>query len=207
MEIAPQIEGLLGLPAVSWRGVVLFAHGSGSSRFSPRNTQVAARLRAVGLVTLLFDLLTEKEGRSRARVFDVPLLAQRLRRATVFVTGLPEMAGLPVGYFGASTGAAAAMVAAAEPGLRIGAVVVRGGRVDLAGSALEQVRAPTLLIVGAEDTEVLELNRAARTRLRCPSALSVVPGAGHLFDEPGAMQEVVMLTLSWFLRHLALPDA
>jgi dienelactone hydrolase len=179
---------------------VLFAHGSGSSRHSPRNRRVAATLNRAGLATLLFDLLTPAEAEDRANVFDVELLASRLQAATRWLRGQPHPPGA-VGYFGASTGAAAALWAAAG-GEGIGAVVSRGGRPDLAGPVLDRVRAPTLLIVGGEDRVVLELNREARQRMRCPTELAVVPGAGHLFEEPGALEEVARMAADWFSRHL-----
>lgn len=198
----PGLAGTLVLPENA-RGVVLFAHGSGSSRLSPRNRAVALALHERGLGTLLFDLLSEGEARLRARVFDVPLLAARLLQATAFVTRQPESAGLPIGYFGASTGAAAALVAAAAGEHAIGAVVSRGGRPDLAGDSLAAVRAPTLLVVGSLDTTVLELNRQALAELRCEKALAVVPGATHLFEEPGTLDAVMTLAGDWFARHLA----
>lgn len=198
---ARQLEGTLVLPPGA-RGVVLFAHGSGSSRFSPRNNQVAAGLRQAGVGTLLFDLLTEEEARDRSLVFDIPLLADRLREATEWVRVEPECQGLTIGYFGASTGAGAALVAAAREGDGIGAVVSRGGRPDLAGDALGRVRAPSLLIVGGADTQVLALNRMALAALTCDKALEIVPGATHLFEEPGALDAVIALARDWFARHL-----
>jgi len=203
IAISPSCEGLLGMPAGAPRGLVLFAHGSGSGRFSPRNNFVADHLREAGLATLLFDLLTEAEARERANVFDIDLLAARLRQATDFVAAHAPTRALPIGYFGASTGAAAALVAAAELGARIGAVVSRGGRPDMAGPALPLVASPTLLIVGGADTEVLALNEAAKRHMRCPCDLVVVPGATHLFEEPGTLEQVVALARDWFLRHLA----
>jgi len=200
-----ELPARLILP-VSPRGTVVFAHGSGSSRNSPRNLAVAGWLAAQGLAALLFDLLDEREARRRELVFDVALLAERLVLTTRRVRADPRLAGLPVGYFGASTGAAAALQAAAlqAPALgeRIGAVVSRGGRPDLAGEHLGAVRAPTLLIVGAEDHEVLELNRRAAALLRCEHEIAVVPGAGHLFEEPGALEHVAALASEWFQRHL-----
>ncbi|GGZ98165.1 phosphoribosyltransferase family protein [Streptomyces echinoruber] len=184
-------------------GVVLFAHGSGSSRNSPRNRFVAAGLNRAGLGTLLFDLLTEEEGDDRANVFDTGLLARRLADATGWLRGRPEYEGLPVGYFGASTGAAAALWAAGEPGARVAAVVSRGGRPDLAGPRLPAVTAPTLLIVGGLDRVVLDLNRDAQARLRCENRLAVVPGATHLFEEPGALEQVTDLARDWFTDHMA----
>jgi len=184
--------------------LVLFAHGSGSSRLSPRNQAVARQLRAAGLATLLFDLLTPEEAEQRQRVFEIPLLAGRLRPATDWAVGQPEVAGLPVGYFGASTGAAAALLAAAAPGARVGAVVSRGGRPDLAGDALYSVRAPTLLIVGSRDEVVLELNRQAYRRLTCPKRLLVIPGATHLFEEPGTLEAAGQAAASWLVEHLVM---
>jgi putative phosphoribosyl transferase len=185
------------------RGLVLFAHGSGSSRHSPRNRAVAAALHDVSLATLLLDLLTETEERDRANVFDIQLLASRLLGATDWVATRPDIAHLPIGYFGASTGAGAALWAAAELQHRLRAVVSRGGRPDLAGEQLPRVRAPTLLIVGGRDEVVLDLNRRAQRLLRAPSELAVVPGATHLFEEPGALEQVSALAGEWFSRHLA----
>ncbi len=199
----PYGNGRLDLPEGAPRGIVLFAHGSGSSRFSPRNRFVADHLVRAGLATLLFDLLTDAEAEDRANVFDIELLASRLEHATAFVTAHPLTHALPIGYFGASTGAAAALVAAARLGDAIGAVVSRGGRPDMAGAALARVTAPTLLIIGGVDTDVLALNRAARRRLHCTSEIAVVPGATHLFEEPGTLERVVMLARNWFLRHLS----
>ena len=196
------IEGLLGVPAAA-RGIVLFAHGSGSGRFSPRNNFVAQALRDSGLATLLFDLLTGEEADDRRNVFDIALLSERLLTATAWVRQDPETAGLAIGYFGASTGAAAALVAAAAGGERIAAVVSRGGRPDLVGPALPAVKAATLLIVGGDDDVVLGLNRTALAALRCEKQLSVVPGATHLFEEPGALEAVVEHARGWFLAHLA----
>ncbi len=195
-------EGLLGLPVSAARGLVLFAHGSGSSRLSPRNTFVAEALQHAGVTTLLFDLLTEQEAANRANVFDIPLLADRLSRAATWVGSTPAARGLPLGFFGASTGAAAALVAAAGR-QDVRAIVSRGGRPDLAGDALERVTAPTLLIVGGHDPEVLDLNRSAHRRLRCERKLEVVPGATHLFEEPGTLEAVVALARTWFVQHLA----
>jgi putative phosphoribosyl transferase len=182
------------------RGLVLFAHGSGSTRRSPRNVQVASALSERGLATVLFDLLTPEESSDRALVFDIPLLAERLLAATR--AARDELPGLTLGYFGASTGAAAALWAAAELGEDVGAVVSRGGRPDLAEPRLPDVTAPTLLIVGGMDTQVLELNRRAQRTLRCPTELAIVPSAGHLFEEPGALEQVAELAGSWFARHL-----
>ncbi|UUN28148.1 phosphoribosyltransferase family protein [Streptomyces sp. FIT100] len=179
--------------------VVMFAHGSGSSRHSPRNRAVATALNEAGLGTLLFDLLTEAEAGDRANVFDIEILARRLAGATQW---LRTRVSVPIGYFGASTGAAAALWAASGAGPEVGAVVSRGGRPDLAGSRLPGVRAPTLLIVGGRDTTVLDLNRQARSALRCECRLEVVPGATHLFEEPGALDEVADLARDWFTVHL-----
>lgn len=203
VQIPPlRLEGILNWPHDAG-GAVLFAHGSGSSRLSPRNTQVAAVLNEAGLGTLLFDLLTEDEAEDRANVFDIGLLAERLGLATKWLRGQPGLQHARVGYFGASTGAAAALAAAALPDNQIGAVVSRGGRPDLAGSALRQVKAPTLLIVGGADDVVLELNRAALAELRCEKRLEIVPGATHLFEEEGALEQVADLAAHWFRDHLA----
>lgn len=183
-------------------GTVVFAHGSGSSRHSPRNRYVAAVLNDARLGTLLFDLLTVEEEHLRANVFDVELLAARLAAATAWLRAQPDVPGLPIGYFGASTGAAAALWASAEPGAGVGAVVSRGGRPDLAALRLGQVTAPTLLIVGGRDDLVLELNRAAQARIQGESRLAVVPGATHLFEEEGALEEVAELACGWFTAHL-----
>ncbi|MFJ8440299.1 phosphoribosyltransferase family protein [Kitasatospora griseola] len=184
-------------------GVVLFAHGSGSGRGSPRNLRVAERLHREGLATVLFDLLTPHEAEDRWKVFDPGLLGGRLAEATRTVRHHPPLTGLPFGYFGASTGAAAALWAAAEPDTAPGAIVSRGGRPDLAQARLPLVTAPTLLIVGGADGDVVELNRQARSELRCESALQIVPGAGHLFEEPGALETVADLAAQWFAGHLA----
>ncbi|MDA8252169.1 MAG: dienelactone hydrolase family protein [Rhodospirillales bacterium] len=199
-------DGLLGFPGAQADGVVLFAHGSGSSRLSPRNTMVAEALQRAGFATLLFDLLVEAEAADRRNVFDIGLLAARLATATDWVRHHSPAGGLPVGYFGASTGAAAALVAAA--GRRdVGAIVSRGGRPDLAGEALAGVTAPTLLIVGGADPVVLELNRQAQRLMRCDCRLEIVPQATHLFEEPGALDEVIALACAWFRRHLATDNA
>ncbi len=203
VRIAPMgLDGLLSLPEAA-SGIVLFAHGSGSSRLSPRNTYVAEAMQAAGLATLLFDLLTEPEAANRARVFDIPLLADRLVMATEWTATQPETAALPIGYFGASTGAAAALVAAARSERNIAAVVSRGGRPDLADVHLARVRAPTLLIVGGADHEVLDLNRGALAQLTCEKKLAVVPGATHLFEEPGTLDDVIDLARKWFVDHLS----
>jgi putative phosphoribosyl transferase len=185
-------------------GLVLFAHGSGSSRLSPRNQAVASRLRAAGLATLLFDLLTPHEAEQRQKVFEIPLLAARLRAATDWAVTQAEVASLPVGYFGASTGAAAALLAASLPGARVSGIVSRGGRPDLAGDALYSVRAPTLLIVGGRDEEVLELNRQAYRRLTCPKRLLVIPGATHLFEEPGTLEAAGQAAADWLVEQLVM---
>jgi putative phosphoribosyl transferase len=196
------LDGILGLPRPAG-GIVLFAHGSGSGRLSPRNNYVAAALRSAGLATLLFDLLTEEEAADRRNVFDIELLAERLALATVWVRQQEDTKSLPIGYFGASTGAAAALVAAARTPEDIGALVSRGGRPDMAGAMLDQVRAPTLLIVGGQDLGVLELNEQALAQLRCEKSLEIVPGATHLFEERGALDQVIDLAQQWFTRHLA----
>ena len=196
-----RVGGHLTVPEVA-RGVVVFAHGSGSSRHSPRNRYVADVLNEAGLATLLFDLLTEREEVDRANVFDIDLLGKRLVDVTRWVRAQPEISQLLVGYFGASTGAAAALVAAAEPDAKISAVVSRGGRPDLAGPLLGSVRAPTLLIVGGHDDVVLGLNRDAQTRLRCRSHLTVIPGATHLFEEPGTLHAAAEAARDWFVDHL-----
>lgn len=199
---AARLPGTLAWPAHP-RGVVLFAHGSGSSRQSPRNLLVARRLRDAGLATLLFDLLTPQESGDRANVFDIALLADRLTAACAWQAEQPETAGLAVGYFGASTGAAAALRAEPASPVPIAAVVSRGGRPDLAGDALPRVRAPTLLIVGGYDTTVIELNRAAQARLTCPNRLVVIPGATHLFDEPGTLEQAAGWAAEWFAHYLS----
>jgi putative phosphoribosyl transferase len=192
-------------------GLVIFAHGSGSSRLSTRNRQVAVTLNERGLATLLFDLLSPDEEADRANVFDIGLLSRRLLAATRWVMKDPGCSRLPLGYFGASTGAAAALCAAAELGDSVRAVVSRGGRPDMAGPCLGEVTAPTLLIVGGDDMAVLELNESAAEALRCAHELSVVPGATHLFAEPGALDQVSGLAGDWFSDHLprasTLPDS
>ena len=203
------LEGRLEIPAGA-RGVVVFAHGSGSSRRSPRNQIVARHLQAAGLGTMLFDLLTAEEERSDARTghwrFNISLLAERLVVAARWLQQQPAGRGRGLGLFGASTGAAAAIVAAVMLGPVVKAVVSRGGRPDLAGPALPLLSAPTLLIVGSADLEVLELNRGAIAHLTCPHRLSVVPRATHLFDEPGALEEVAELAAKWFKSHLVTTD-
>jgi len=197
-----RLVGHLTIPEAC-SGLVVFAHGSGSSRHSPRNRFVAAVLNSAGLGTLLFDLLTPGEEIDRAAVFDIELLADRLGSVTEWLEAQPEAKGLCIGYFGASTGAGAALWAAAGPRSPVAAVVSRGGRPDLAGPKLGQVRAPTLLIVGGRDEVVLELNHRAQERLSCESQLAVVPGATHLFEEPGALEEVSLLARDWLLSHLS----
>jgi putative phosphoribosyl transferase len=203
------LSGDLMIPARA-TGIVLFAHGSGSSRHSRRNRYVASVLQEGGLATLLLDLLTEAEEevdlRTRHLRFDIGLLAGRLGEATDWLQHETQTRHLPVGYFGASTGGGAALVAAAERPRAIGAVVSRGGRPDLAGLALRRVQAPTLLIVGGEDYQVIELNRQAMDEMRCEKELSIVPGATHLFEEPGALEQVSQLALSWLKRHLVSQD-
>ncbi|RRQ23455.1 alpha/beta hydrolase [Guyparkeria sp. SCN-R1] len=194
-------EGILGLPAKP-RGLVLFAHGSGSSRHSSRNQFVARQLREVGLATLLFDLLSESEDEVYENRFDIDRLADRLAQASAWVAEQPELAELPQGYFGASTGAAAALKAAAQLPDSIRAVVSRGGRPDLAGEALPRVVAPTLLIVGGADTQVIELNQMARDRMQATTELAIVPGATHLFEEPGTLFQAARLAAEWFTRWL-----
>jgi putative phosphoribosyl transferase len=196
-----RLGGHLTLPE-SAVGIVVFAHGSGSSRHSPRNGYVAAVLNEVGIATLLFDLLTVEEELDRANVFDISLLARRLVNVTSWLRSDPDMAHLPVAYFGASTGAGAALWAAAEPDADIAAVVSRGGRPDLAGPRLAEVAAPTLLIVGERDHVVLDLNRQAQAQLRCESRLVVVPGATHLFEEPGTLEAATEVARDWLTSHL-----
>jgi putative phosphoribosyl transferase len=197
-----RLPGRLAVPRDA-RGVVLFAHGSGSSRHSPRNRYVADRLNRAGFGTLLFDLLLPAEEGNRSAVFDVPTLADRLAEATGWLRGAPAARDLPVGYFGASTGAAAALCAATQPDLGVAAVVSRGGRPDLAGACLDAVTCPTLLVVGGRDPAVEELNRQAQARMTGRAELVVVPGATHLFEEPGALEAVADLAAEWFTRHLA----
>jgi len=200
------LAGTFHIPRAA-HAVVVFVHGSGSSRFSPRNRAVADALNAQGFATLLFDLLTEDEEADRANVFDIPLLAGRLVDAIRWLDREPFAGGVPLGLFGASTGAAAALVAAADSGDRIGAVVSRGGRPDLAGAALSKIRTPTLLIVGGADSGVIELNEQALAQLRGPKALEIVPGASHLFPEPGALEAVIDHAARWFTRYLVKPAA
>jgi putative phosphoribosyl transferase len=204
IEAAPgiRLEGDLRL-AQDPRGLVIFAHGSGSSRRSPRNREVAEALNEAGISTLLFDLLTDAEARDRRNVFDIDLLSERLVATTLWVSHQPELRDLAIGYFGASTGAAAALHAAADLGGRIRAVVSRGGRPDLAAEHLADVVSPTLLIVGGSDRGVMGLNEQAAELLRCEKEVAVVPHATHLFEEPGAMERVAALAGAWFARHFA----
>ena len=196
-----QLEGMLVIPYRA-KGVVLFAHGSGSSRHSPRNNFVAEALHEAGFGTLLMDLLTRQEDLAYENRFDIDLLVWRLERATQWLMEQPEAQALDIGYFGASTGAAAALSAAATFGPTIGAVVSRGGRPDLAMAALSRVQSPTLLIVGGLDDVVIKLNRRAYEELNTEKHLAIVPGATHLFGEPGTLQEVARLAGQWFTRHL-----
>jgi len=199
------VRGTLSLPPGA-SGVVVFAHGSGSGRFSPRNQYVAQVLQKAGLATLLVDLLEEDEAGDRANVFDIALLAGRLQAAADWLATQPETEKLRLGYFGASTGAGAALWAAAAAPQSVGAIVSRGGRPDLARDALPRVTAPTLLIVGGDDEVVLELNREAFELLECSRQLDVVPGATHLFPEPGTLEEVARLAEEWFLHYLTQPS-
>lgn len=196
----------LSLPAAP-RGLVLFVHGSGSSRLSPRNRMVASHLSSTGLATLLFDLLHPAEAEDRRRVFDIRLLADRVVEVLDAIVADPVLGRLPIGLLGASTGAAAALVAAAERPDRVAAVVSRGGRPELAGDALDRVHAPTLLVVGGHDAGVLECNEAAAERLGSVARLAVVPGATHLFEEPGTLEAAADLAAGWFTRHLGVGGA
>lgn len=199
---AVRLPAILVLPEQA-RGVILFAHGSGSGRFSPRNNAVAHVLQDAGLATLLADLLTEREARDRRLVFDIGLLAGRLLDCTHWMHHQEATQSLPIGYFGASTGGGAALVGAAQAGKGVRAVVSRGGRPHLADGYLDQVQAPTLLIVGGADEPVIELNEQALARLRSVKEMVIVPGATHLFEEPGALEEVARLARDWFLSYLA----
>ncbi len=202
MQAGPvRLDGHLVIPEGAV-GIVVFAHGSGSSRHSPRNRYVANVLIRAGVGTLVFDLLTDAEERDRANVFDIELLAQRLVGATQWLRGEPGISSAPIGYFGASTGAAAALWAATESGIDVAAIVSRGGRPDLAAPRLAAVTAPTLLIVGGHDDVVLELNRTALAELRCERSLAIVPGATHLFEEPGTLQAAAEMARDWFVEHL-----
>jgi putative phosphoribosyl transferase len=199
---ARRLIGILRIP-VGAKGAVVFAHGSGSGRLSPRNQYVARVLERNGMATLLIDLLEEQEEDDREKVFDIPLLATRLQAAADWLVRQPACSVLPIGYFGASTGAGGALVAAARRPDAVKAIVSRGGRPDLAEDDLPAVRAPTLLIVGGYDEEVLELNRQAAAQLNCPHQIVVIPGATHLFPEMGALEQVAQLASEWFLQHLA----
>lgn len=196
-----RLEGTLSIPPRP-AGLIIFAHGSGSSRFSPRNAFVAGELASRGFATLLFDLLTETEAEDRRNVFDIPLLGLRVSEALDWASSEGPARGLPIGLFGASTGAAAALVAAAEKPALVEAVVSRGGRPDLAGSALPRVQAPTLLVVGGLDFDVIELNREAMQLMRCQKRLEIVPGATHLFEEPGTLEAVVAAAADWFASYV-----
>jgi pimeloyl-ACP methyl ester carboxylesterase len=195
------LEGVLAVPHEA-QGIVIFAHGSGSSRHSRRNNYVAEVLRGAGLGTILFDLLTVKEDEIYENRFDILLLADRLKSATEWVSKQPDTNKLNIGYFGGSTGSAAALIAAVDFGKKIGAVVSRGGRPDLADKFLEKVSAPTLLIVGGRDDSVIQLNRQSYDLIKAEKKLSIVPGATHLFEEPGALEEVAQLAAAWFSRYL-----
>ncbi|CAJ0873749.1 Putative phosphoribosyl transferase [freshwater sediment metagenome] len=194
------LPGVLYLPPHPV-ALVIFAHGSGSSRLSPRNIFVAEKLVDRGLACLLFDLLTADESEDRRNVFDIPLLAERVCDALRWVPSQEQLVHLPIGLFGASTGAAAALVAACDAPMKIAAVVSRGGRPDLARDALRRVKAPSLLIVGGWDDDVLALNRDSLAKMQCEARLEIVPGATHLFEERGALEEVVTLAGAWFLHH------
>jgi len=200
-----RLYGILGLPPHA-KGVVVFAHGSGSGRFSPRNNFVAKILQNAGIATLLVDLLEDSEAQDRRKIFDIDLLTERLLSNAYWLRQQPGTRGLSMGYFGASTGAAAALQAAAQEPQEIAAVVSRGGRPDLAMEYLARVTAPTLLIVGGEDIPVIPLNEAAYAQLNCPKKLIIVPGATHLFEEPGALDKVAQLAKDWFINYLNLPD-
>ena len=194
------LDGVLGVPPHA-RGVVLFAHGSGSGRFSPRNRFVAQHLQQGGVATLLIDLLTEREAEDRNNVFDIDLLADRVLMAGAWLAEDARTKHLPLGYFGASTGAGAALQAAARGPVAVNAIVSRGGRPDLAERYLPSVTAPTLLLVGGYDEPVIEMNQAAYRLLRCTKKLTIIPGATHLFEEPGTLEQVADQALGWFLEH------
>lgn len=194
------LPGILAIPETAC-GLVIFAHGSGSSRLSPRSAYAAERLQGLGIATLLFDLLTAVESSDRRNVFDMPVLASRVLDAIAWTRSDERVSAFPIGLFGASTGAGAALMAAAAAPDDVAAVVSRGGRPDLADDALERVRAPTLLVVGGEDRDVLALNAAASARMTCPTKVMVIPGAGHLFEEPGALDAALAAAGAWFLRY------
>ncbi|CUH63867.1 Putative phosphoribosyl transferasec/MT0597 [Thalassovita gelatinovora] len=195
-----RLAGVLRRPEVPI-GLVIFAHGAGSSHLSPRNNHVAEALGQRGIATLLFDLLTEEEALDRRNVFDIPLLGGRMVEAVDWVVGQPVLADLPVALFGSSTGAAAALVAAAQAPDRFASVVSRGGRPDLAGQVLPKVRAPVLMIVGGHDGPVIDLNETAAAQMTCPHEIQIVPGATHLFEEPGTLDRVIALAADWFETH------
>jgi putative phosphoribosyl transferase len=196
-----ETKGILSIPERA-RGLILFAHGSGSGRLSPRNTFVAKILQKAGFATLLIDLLTPEEEGDRSKVFDIDLLAERLQGASAWAENEPAIRWLPIGYFGASTGAAAALKAAARSGFKIKAVVSRGGRPDLAMEDLPKVKSPTLLIVGGEDGPVIGMNEEAFEQIRSKKQMVIVPGAGHFFEEPGTLEEVARLATEWFVQYL-----
>jgi putative phosphoribosyl transferase len=196
------LDGTLTVPSGA-DGIILFAHGSGSGRFSPRNQNVAQHLQQGGIATLLIDLLMKDEENNRRNVFDIDLLAERVLMASGWLRKDARTKQLPLGYFGASTGAAAALQAAARASFRVGAIVSRGGRPDLAERYLPQVTAPTLLLVGGEDFPVIEMNQQAYRLLRCPKQLTIIPGATHLFEEPGTLEDVAEQALHWFQRHFS----
>jgi len=198
------LHGVLAIPPKA-KGIVLFAHGSGSGRFSPRNRFVAGHLQQGGIGTLLIDLLMTEEEEDRRKVFDIDLLANRLLIASAWLRDDSRAKHFPLGYFGASTGAGAALQAAARASFRVGAIVSRGGRPDLAEGYLPQVTAPTLLLVGGDDHPVIEMNQHAYRLLHCPKQLTIIPGATHLFEEPGTLERVAELALTWFQQHLAYP--
>ncbi|MBM4128526.1 MAG: alpha/beta hydrolase [Nitrospira sp.] len=198
---AAMLEGIVEIPQGA-KALVIFAHGSGSSRHSKRNKYVAQVLREVGLGTLLFDLLTPEEDAIYENRFNMPLLAKRLIAATNWIKEQPQTGNLNIGYFGASTGAAAALLAAAEPDVEVGAIVSRGGRPDLAEQVLGHVHAPTLLIVGGDDTIVIHLNQQAYKLIKAEKELRIIPGASHLFEEPGTLEQVARLAAEWFRKHL-----
>ena len=197
-----KLEGILAIPDGA-KGLVIFAHGAGSSRLSPRNNFVAEEIRKRGVGTLLFDLLTEEEDEIYENRFDIPLLADRLKIVTEWVKKQAQTKNLNIGYFGSSTGAAAAIIGAADIGPEIKAVVSRGGRPDLAGEALSQIQSPTLFMVGGDDFGVIELNQESYDLMKCKKELKIIPGATHLFEEPGTLEEVARLAAEWFKRYLA----
>ncbi len=197
-----KLEGMLAVPDGA-KGMVIFAHGAGSSRLSPRNNFVAEEIRKTGLGTLLFDLLTEEEDEIYENRFDIPLLADRLKIVTDWIKKQPEAKSLNIGYFGASTGAAAAIIGAADIGPEIKAVVSRGGRPDLAGKALTKIQSPTLLIVGGNDGVVIGLNEEAHSQMKCKKKMNIIPGATHLFEEPGTLEEAAHQAADWFKEYLS----